>query len=199
MTPFNGDKIRPRPTAKAGGQTFSWLFDTGASITRMTKASFNAAFPHKKPRRVQYSQHCTAASGDQLNSLGIYEIDLFIKGKKFTHPINVMDTLTETIIGIDFMHKNKLHYDVQTGHVKIAGIEGDQIVAIKEQVLPALASIVVTARYKGKPEPNVNFIASIFAPKNPMLSGMPAIVTVDKNNNCKIVINNCAPYDITIN
>ncbi len=78
MTPFNGDKIRPRLTAKVGGQTFSWLFDTGASITCMTKASFNAAFPHTKPCRVQNSQHCTATSGDKLHSLGIYEIDIFI-------------------------------------------------------------------------------------------------------------------------
>ncbi len=31
-----------------------------------------------------------------------------------------------------------------------------------------------------------------------MLSGMPAIVTIDKNNNCKLVIDNCAPYDVTI-
>jgi len=150
MTPFNGDRIRPRLTAKVGGQIFSWLFDTGASITCMPQASFKAAFPHNKPHRVQNSQHCTAASSDKLNSLGIYEIDLIIKGKKFTHPINVMDTLTDNIIGIDFMHKNKLHYDVQSRQVKIAGIEGDQIVAIKEQVLPALASTVITARYKGK-------------------------------------------------
>jgi hypothetical protein len=28
---------------------------------------------------------------------------------------------------------------------------------------------------------------------------MPAIITVDKNNNCKLVIENCAPYDVTIN
>jgi hypothetical protein len=109
-----------------------------------------------------------------------------------------MDTLTDNIIGIDFMHKNKLHYNVQTRQVKIASIEGDQIVAIKEQVLPALASRVVTARYRGKMDPNIHFIASIFAPKNPMLAGMPAIVSVDKNNNCKIVIDNCGPYDITI-
>jgi len=182
----------------AGGKTFSWLFDMGASVTCMTKNSFDAAFPHKKPRKVQNSQHCTAASGDKLNSLGIFEIDLFIKGKKFTHHINVMDSLTDNIIGIDFMHKHKLHYDVQTRQVKIAGIEGDQIVAIKEQVLPALASTVITARYKGKPEPNVNFIATIFSPKNPMLSGMPAVVSIDKNNNCKIVIDYCAPYDVTI-
>ncbi len=96
------------------------------------------------------------------------------------------------------MHKNKLHYDVQTRQIKFAGIEGYQIVAIKEQVLPALASTIVTARYKGKTEPNIHFIAGILAPKNSMLSGMPAIVTVDKNNNCKIVIDNCAPYDVTI-
>jgi hypothetical protein len=38
----------------------------------------------------------------------------------------------------------------------------------------------------------------LFAPKNPMLSGMPAVVSIDKNNNCKILIDNCAPYDVTI-
>ncbi len=95
-----------------------------------------------------------------------------------------MDTLTDNIIGIDFMHKHKHHYDVQTRQVKIASIDGDQIVAIKEQVCKLV--------------PNVNFIATIFAPKNPMLSGMPAVVSIDKNNNCKIVIDNCAPYDVTI-
>jgi hypothetical protein len=72
MTPFNGDRIRPRLIAKVGGQTFSWLFDTGASITCMMQASFNTAFPHQKPHRVQSCQHCTAASGIKLNSLGIY-------------------------------------------------------------------------------------------------------------------------------
>jgi hypothetical protein len=45
MSPFNGDKIRPRLTARAGGKTFSWLFVTGSSVTCMTAQSFNAAFP----------------------------------------------------------------------------------------------------------------------------------------------------------
>jgi hypothetical protein len=84
MTPFNGAKIRrPRFMARAGGKTFSWLFDTGASVTCMTANSFNAAFPHDKPRRVQISQHCTAASGNKMHSLGIFKIDLEIKGKKY--------------------------------------------------------------------------------------------------------------------
>jgi hypothetical protein len=53
MTSFNVDRIRPRVTARAGGKTFSWLFDTGASVTCMTAESFKAAFPHSQPRRVQ--------------------------------------------------------------------------------------------------------------------------------------------------
>ena len=199
MTPFNGDKIRPRVTARAGGKTFSWLFDTGASVTCMTANSFNAAFPSNKPRRVQNAQHCTAASGNKMNSLGIFEIELEIKGKKYRHHINVIDQLTDNIIGIDFMHQHQLHYDVQTRQVKIAGVDIDQIVAIKEQTLPALASTVITAKYKGKNIPDANFIANIFSPRTPMVSGMPAIVSIDKNNNCKIVVDNCAPYDVTIN
>jgi hypothetical protein len=198
MTPFNGDKIRPRVMARAGGKTFSWLFDTRASVTCMTANSFNAAFPHDKPRRVQNAQHCTAASGNKMHSLGIFEIDLEIKDKKYRHQINVIDQLTDNIIGIDFMHHHKLHYDVQTRQVKIAGVEFDQIMAIKEQTLPALTSTVITAKYKGKVSKDSNYIASIFSPRTPMISGMPAIVSIDKNNNWKIILDNCAPYDITI-
>jgi hypothetical protein len=54
------------------------------------------------------------------------------------------------------MHKHKLHYDVQTWQVKIFGIDIDQIVAIKEQTIPAPNSTVITAKYKGKMDKNMN-------------------------------------------
>jgi hypothetical protein len=77
-------------------------------------------------------------------------------------------------------------------------VEFDQIIAIKKQMLPALTSTVITAKYKGKVVKDTNYIASIFSPKMPIVSGMLAIVSIDKNNNCKIVLDNCAPYDVTI-
>jgi hypothetical protein len=43
-----------------------------------------------------------------MNSIGVYEVDLWIKGRKFTHPVNVITELNNNIIGIDFMHHNKL-------------------------------------------------------------------------------------------
>jgi hypothetical protein len=53
MTPFNGEKVRPRVTVKAGGKTFSWLLDTGASATCMNSTSFHAPFPSSKPRKIK--------------------------------------------------------------------------------------------------------------------------------------------------
>ncbi len=97
-----------------------------------------------------------------MNSLGIFEIDLQIKSKTFKHYINVIDQLTDNIIGIDFMHTHKMHYDLQTWEVKISGLKIYQIVAIKEQTLPALASTVITAKFKGQLQKDVNYIASIF-------------------------------------
>jgi hypothetical protein len=44
----------------------------------------------------------------------------------------------------------------------------------------------------------MTYIASIFAPKTPTVSGMPAVVSINKNNNCKIVVDNCAPYDVVL-
>ncbi len=43
-----------------------------------------------------------------MSSYGV----LFIKGKKFTHPVKVIEELNENIIGIDFIHAHKLTYNV---------------------------------------------------------------------------------------
>jgi len=52
MTPFNGDKIRPRLAVKAGNKTFSWIFDTGAAVTCINKELFDLAFGHYKPKQI---------------------------------------------------------------------------------------------------------------------------------------------------
>ena len=61
-----------------------------------------------------------------------------------------------------------------------------------------MTSTVVNAKYKGKTDPNAIYVVNICAPRTPMVSGMPSIVSIDKFNNCKIVIENCAPYDVTL-
>jgi hypothetical protein len=45
-----------------------------------------------------------------MSSCVVFEVDLFIKGKKITHPANVIQELDENNIGIDFLHAHKLTY-----------------------------------------------------------------------------------------
>jgi len=75
-----GEKIRPRINVRTGNQTTSWLFDTGAAITCMNSRSFNAAFGMQRPKKISNAQSCVAASGDAMNSIRVYEVDLWIKG-----------------------------------------------------------------------------------------------------------------------
>ena len=84
-----------------------------------------------------------------MSSYGVFEVDLFIKGKKFTHPVNVIEELNENIIGIDFIHAHKLTYDVISRKVMFAGAGTNSIMALKNTVLPAMTSTVIKAKFKG--------------------------------------------------
>jgi hypothetical protein len=72
------------------------------------------------------------------------------------------------------------------------------IYAIKEIMVPALSSIIINTKYKGAILKIANLIKIILALQNPTESGKTAIVSLDKYNSCKVVIDNCDSYDITI-
>ena len=125
----------------------SWLFDTGAAITCMKSRSFNTAFGMQKPKKISNTQSCIAASGDSMNYIGVYEVDLWIKGRKFTHPVNVITEFNDNIIGIDFMHCNKLIYDMNTRQVKFADTKMNTICSKKQVTIPAMTSSMVTTKF----------------------------------------------------
>jgi hypothetical protein len=164
----------------------------------MNSRSFNAAFGNQKPKKIANTQSCVAASRDAMNSIGVYEIDLYIKGQKFTHPVNVINELNDNIIGIDFMHRNKLIYDVNTRQVKFANEKMNTICATKQITIPAMTSSIITTKFNGDTHPDKTYIATIHCPGAPTLTGVPSLVTIDSNQNCKVIIKNCAPYDVTI-
>ena len=105
MTPFyGGNKMRPRINVTTGEKTFNWLFDTGAAITCMSASSFREAFRTNKPKLIQKGAGCVAANGSKMNSLGVFDLPTTIRGRKFVHPVTVVEDINDNIIGIDFMH-----------------------------------------------------------------------------------------------
>jgi len=55
----------------------------------------------------------------------------------------------------------------------------------------------MSAKVHQKCKPNPTSFAHKGASRTPMMTGIPSIVTVNKNSNCKIIIENNVPYDIT--
>jgi len=127
-----------------------------------------------------------------MSSYGVFEVDLIIKGK------NLIEELNENIISIDFIHAHKLTYDVISQKVMFAGAGTNSIRALKNTVLPAMTSTVIKAKYKGTRDEKAIYVANICAPRTPMVSGMPSIVNIDENNICNIIVENCAPYNVTL-
>ena len=117
MTPFHKDKKRPRINVTTGETTFNWLFDTGAAITCMNANSFRQAFKNSKPKLITNGNGCVAANGSKMISLGVFEIPMNIRGRKFVHPVTVDEGINDNIIGIDFMHLNKMNYDTHSWQI----------------------------------------------------------------------------------
>ncbi len=109
-----------------------------------------------------------------------------------------MDELSDNIIGIDFLHKYRLHYDHQTWQIKFLTTPSKVLCAIKKTVIPALSNPVINDQYFGGFNANINYIANICAPRTPMILGMPSIISFNVNNHCQLMLQNCAPYEITI-
>jgi hypothetical protein len=96
------------------------------------------------------------------------------------------------------MHRNKLIYDVNTRQVKFANAKMNMICATKQVTIPAMTSSIITTKFNGELHPGKTYIAMIHCPGAPTLTGVPSLVIIDSNQNCKIIIETCAPYEVTI-
>jgi hypothetical protein len=133
-----------------------------------------------------------------MSSVGIYEIKMTIRGKLFLHPVTVVEDINDNILGINFMHQHKLNYDSKSKQITFAHMLMNALYAVKEVTIPALSSLMVTTKFKGLISESAKPIATIHAPQHPTISGMPAWVTLDNYKNCRLIIDNCAPYDIVL-
>jgi len=197
LNPFNGVAQRPRINVSINGKTMNWLFDTGSAITCMPSHIFDIVFKHGKPRPLPTESSFRAANGTHMKSRGAFELDLTIRGQTYRHKILVLDTLTDCIIGVDFMHIHNARYDPEHRRITFKNSIVEAVHTVKETVVPAFSSKVIKAAFQGQTLPNAHSIVSIHAPLFKGISGSQQLVSLS-NNVCSMVIDNCSPVDITL-
>ena len=124
-----------------------------ADIACMNKNSFNITFGTRRPKMISNSQSCFATFGNAMNSIEVFEVDLWLKGNKFTDPVNVIRRLKDKIIGIDFKNSHQLTYDVLFRQVKFVGVKNAYTYyGVKQMIFRARTSTIINAKFKGKRE-----------------------------------------------
>jgi hypothetical protein len=138
MTPFyGGNKTHPRINMTTGNSTFNWLFDTGGVITLMNANSFWQAFKSKWPKLFKKETGCVAAKGSRMNSIEVFEVPMTIWVRMFVHPVTVVEDIKDNIIGIDFMHTNRMNFDAASKQITFAHMLTNALYAVKETTIPA--------------------------------------------------------------
>jgi hypothetical protein len=89
-----------------GDKTFYWLFVTGAAITCMNANNFQQAVLGKRPKLLHQGKGCVAANRSKMNSLGVFELPMTIRGRRFLYSVIVVEDINDNNISIDFMHAN---------------------------------------------------------------------------------------------
>ena len=67
-----------------------------------------------------------------------------ILGRRFKHPVRVLEKVTENIIGIDFINTHHLWYDPENREVFFNRSRNKATLSLmKEEILPALTKSIV--------------------------------------------------------
>ncbi len=112
--------------------------------------------------------------------------------------MNVITELNNNIIGIHFIHCNKVIYNVDTRQVKFDNLQMNTICATKQITILAMTSSIVTAKFNRETHQEKTNIATIHCPGTPTITGVLVVVSINENSNCKVMVENCAPYEVTI-
>jgi hypothetical protein len=112
--------------------------------------------------------------------------------------VTVVKDINDNILGINFMHTHKLNYDSTSRQITFGHMLTNVLYSVKELTIPALSSMMVSTKFKGLKCEGAQPIAMIHAPQHPTISGMPAWVALDNYKNCKLIIDNCALFDIVL-
>ena len=98
---------RPFLTGSFNGVKLKCLIDTGASVSCMSKLSFDAIPNHDSLESVQTLPgfRLSAATGHNFSLIVYYQFEFRVLGRDFTRPFFVIAGLSkcEAILGIDFI------------------------------------------------------------------------------------------------
>jgi hypothetical protein len=187
------------------------LFDTGSSITCINQEVFRNIPIDKRPVQISTlssdKQEFLTAGGEKLMPKGLYELEFDIEGKIVKHPVFVLPKLHEkAIIGIDFMKAHGLNFCTQSDSFywnDPSAPWSRGILSITQNITvepfsTKIAHCNVTIGGQFKPTELPLSLALIQVANEPLLTGHPALVSIDSKGQTYVELHNTSPVAIQL-
>jgi hypothetical protein len=209
MAAVQAKPTRPYVTGHLGQQPCRFLYDTGSSITCISEETFRKIPIEQRPAKVPNHEHhsFTTASGNTLYTKGVYQIPMKFLGKTVSHPVYVLNHLSETaILGIDFMTQHGLSFCAPTHTFHWAGNTPWSQGALRttqaekfEPLSSKLITVNLITENETKPSKNTLCLATLSAVNQPWFMGGPSLVQPNAIGQAFIEVINTSPIPRTLN
>ncbi len=70
-------------------------------------------------------------------SIEVFEVPMTILVRMFVHLVPVVEDIKDNIIGVDFMHTNRMNYDAASKKITFAHMLTNALYVVKETTIPA--------------------------------------------------------------
>ena len=105
------------------GQPVDWLVDTGCNETLLSTGTYYQIPEHQRPKLMPYYRILTQAGGEPLPALGTAEITVTIGKQRLKQVVVIAECIDSGILGLNFLTEHGGQIDLNTGMVRIAGVE----------------------------------------------------------------------------
>ena len=183
------------------------LYDTGADICCMSRKTFRELYEAgNRPIKLNKVSSVSAASGNKLESDGIYPIKFQINKKTFTYPFHVFSNLEEPMImGINFFNEFGLGYNPTTDNLfwndcsapewQAAALQCSETINIEPTSTKVITLNVMHKGYRIAQECEA---VAIISSNEQVVQGGPALVKINHYGQTSMEIFNCTNSVMTI-
>ena len=163
----------------------------------LTPETCERHFRHKKISNHQ-KVSASAAGNVNLGVLGTAVFKISVRGVILAQEFLVCKGVNDNSMWIDLANHLELSYNANTKKLCAIAPVQNSLVMHQQTLIPAQSAAVITTKFHGTWQPEATYAATLHNPCTGFMVGGPALVSINDQLFCNVVVFSAAPFDIRL-
>ena len=133
-----------------------------------------------------------------LDVRGTAVFEVSVRGATLNHEFLVCKGVIDDIMSIGLANQREISYNACTQKLCAIAPVPNSLVLHQQTLLPARSAAVITTKLHGSWHPEAVYVATLHNPRTRFVVGGPALVSINDQQLCDVVVFNAAPYNILL-